>query len=169
MKKARENAKVFVEKNYRECVRLAMQINEKRRAELCDDSLNENTIIYSGLHTSQSKAERALLFEQYLVLWLDKHWNVLLSIINECGLQDHEKTDVQLFYANFMLEKMFPQYKAGSNYSALALHEYFQFMEMCLERLINFAGNQNAKSNRLEIAFKKHEEFYKRKLYEIKK
>lgn len=148
---------------------MAMQINEKRRNELCSDTLNKNTVIYRGMYASRSPAARSLWFEQYLVLWFDKHWNDLLSILNESDLQSDEKRDVQMFYANFILEKMLPQYRTGSNYSVLALPGYFKFKEEALRKLIDFAGEQDEKINSLGLAFAEHKEFYQRKLDEIEK
>ena len=160
---------MFVERNYKECVKLALQINEKRRDELCSDTLNKNTIIYRGMYASRSPATRSLRFEQYLVLWFDKHWNDLLSILNESDLHSDEKRDVQMFYANFMLEKMLPQYRSGSNYSALVYPGYFRLKEEALRKLIDFAGKQDEKINSLELSVEEHEEFYQRKLDEIEK
>lgn len=154
--------RMWIDRNYRNCVRLSLQIMQEQRRKLIKDSEEHYSIIYSGLHESCSASTRVLYFQAYEMEWLDNHWNALTEFLRQRknDYTKREQKEITLFFAEHFSALM-SEIENVSGMAKMALPELIRSNQKAIEQMIAISDNWEERSNQLKVNLKKHKEHFK--------
>ena len=153
--------------NYRFCVKASLQILRKGREKLCNDSIQHNPTIYSGLHEFQSETKKSLYFQAYLVEWIDNHWNDMTDLIQarKRDFNIDERKSMALFFSEYF-SQLIKECENKGTLSKLAIHDLLKAKRRSLLKMAEMADAWQENYDKLEAEKKKHKEQFARMLAE---
>ena len=159
---------MFQDKDYRFCVKAALQILHKEREELCYDSIQHNPMIYSGLHEFESDSKRQLYFQAYLIEWIDDHWNDMTDILEEHKKEFtvNENRQMAVFFAEY-LSRLVDECADKGTLSKLAIPDLLKAKRKSLIDMAEMAEHWQENSDKLKAEKKKHKEQFARLLEQV--
>jgi len=151
------------EKDYKDCVRISLYVMKELRNKICEDSEKHYSVIYNGLHESESKNVRNLFFQAYEMEWFDSHWDVLTDLLKQyrkqCGKRQEQ--EITLFFAEYF-SSILSEIGTDSGFEKVAMREVIATQKETIRQMIKCADNWEEHSNQLKVNLKKHKEHYKR-------
>lgn len=152
-----------IKPNYKLCILSSLQIFKEQREKLVKNSKEHYSVIYNGLHESESENARNLYFQAYQMEWLDSHWNALTEFLkqkkNDYTLR--ERKEITLFFAEHFLSLM-SEMENISGFAKMAVPELIKSNRQSIEQMIMFSEQWEEQSNRLKVNLKRHKEHFKR-------
>lgn len=154
---------MWVEQDYKDCVRSSLCAMRILRDKICKDSREHYSVIYNGLHEYESKKVRDLYFQAYDMEWMDSHWNVLADMLKRRGddYRKSEQQEIALFFAGYFSDFM-SELDNSSMFAETAMRELIAAQKDVIEQMIMFSDKWEERNNQLKVNLKKHKEYYKR-------
>lgn len=152
-----------IEQNYKDCVGLSLCVMQELRYKIYKDSKEHYSVIYNGLHESESNNVRDLYFQAYEMEWLDSHWDVLTDLLKR-HKNDYKKSaqqDITLFFAEYFSSFM-SELDDTTSLAKVAMRELIVAQKAAIEQMIEYSDNWEEKNNQLKVNLKKHKEHFKK-------
>ena len=154
---------MWMERNYKDCVRISLYVMKELRNKICTDSEKHYSVIYNGLHESESENVRNLYFQAYEMEWLDSHWDVLTDLLKQyrkqCG--KGQEQEVTVFFAEYF-SSILSEIDTHSGIKKAAMREIITAQKEAIEQMIKYADHWEEHRNQLKVNLKKHKEYYRR-------
>lgn len=154
---------MWIEQNYKNCVSFSLRVMRELRYKIYKDSKEHYSVIYNGLHESESDNVRDLYFQTYEMEWLDSHWDVLTDLLNR-HKNDYKKSaqqDITLFFAEYFSAFM-TELDDADPLAKVAMRELLKKQKTVIEQMIMYSDNWEEKNNQLKVNLKKHKEHFKK-------
>lgn len=153
---------MWIERNYKDCVRASLYVMQKLRDKICKDTREHYSVIYNGLYERESEKVRDLYFQAYDMEWLDSHWKELTRLLKqrENCYRESERQEITLFFAEYFSNFM-SEVNHSSCYAKAAMPELIAAQKQVVEQMILFSDQWEERSNQLKVNLKKHKEHYK--------
>ena len=152
---------MWIEQDYKDCVRVSLQVMQILRYKIYKDSKEHYSVIYNGLHEYGSENVRNLYFQAYEMEWLDSHWDVLTDLLKKHREDKDAQQNVTLFFAEYFSDLMY-EIDIESPLAKVAMREFIAAQRKIIEQMIMFSDKWEERSNQLKVNLKKHKEHYKR-------
>lgn len=151
------------ERDYKADVILSLHVMQEARNKICKDSKEHYSVIYSGLHESESDNTRELYFQAYEMEWLDSHWDILTVFLNQCKEKYNKSVqkDITLFFAEYF-SKYMSEIDNASPLAKGTARELIVAQKKVIEQMLMFADRWEERSNQLKVNLKKHKEHFRR-------
>ena len=149
--------------DYKDGVRLSLYVMKEMRNKIYKDCKGHYSVIYNGLHESESPNVRNLYFQAYEMEWLDSHWDELTGLMKQhkSEYKKSKQRDITLFFAKYFSSFM-SELEGASPLAQGAAHELIAAQKKVIEQMMTFADRWEEKDNQLKVNLKKHKEHFKR-------
>ena len=160
---------MFQENDYRFCTKVSLQVMQQLRENLCQDCIQLDPKIQSGLHSSDSPSTGKLYFQYYFVEWLNCHWEAMLKILEKYpDISLDSKRQVELFFASYF-SKMISSFENNSILSDLAIPELLSEKKKQIEQLLSCSEKWEKNINILCAQKRKNNEQFQKLIQEAER
>lgn len=151
-----------VMRDYRTCVGISLFVMQKLREKLYIHSAEQRySVIYNGLHESESVNVRDLYFEAYEMEWLDSHWEALTDLLKQKGYTKTEQQDISLFFAQYF-SSFLEEVDSACPIAKASMRELLVEKKKAIGQMIMYADKWEEQNNQLKVDLKKHKEHFRR-------
>lgn len=148
---------------------LTMNIMKKQRERMVSDFSDCLDItMMEGLQRFEHPAEYIVYTELYHVLWLDRHWNQLLEVLEKEVQLEEDKVCIERYFSKCFLELTENFKLLDSRYSP-AFFEILSVKISSLRDMIGIAKKSKQRCAELAYAQTKHKKEYQAMLDKYKK
>ncbi len=156
--------------DYRYCINESLKIMREQRKKICDDTINGDATIYSGLHTPEQDSKlRNLYFELYILNWIDSHWIYMQNQLNRHNEYTiNQKKEMTLFFAKY-LSVFIKDIEISGNLSKLSIPFFLKAKIKTLNDLIQHSSKWEKNCQELRLLMKKQQEHFKKQITEYEK
>ena len=158
--------------DYRYYANESLKIMKEQRKQICNDTINCEVNIYSGLHTviqsESDKILRNLYFELYILNWLDSHWNYMQNELNNHNeYTTIQKKEITLFFTKYLIVFL-KDIKASGNVP-LSMPVFLKSKIESLRNLIRYNSNWEKNLQEIKLLIKKQQEQFKMEISNYEK
>lgn len=157
---------MIINYDYRFCVKASLQVMKDRRKQLCNDTLQYNSIVYNGLHDSKPEIQK-LYFQYYLVQWFNSHWDYMEKILTQHKeyTRDQRKQMI-LFFAEYF-STILNHYDSSGVMAKLMIPNLLQVQKENLKEMLALNEKWMENSNKIKVEIKKQDEEFRRVITEL--